>query len=78
MDICLLRTDSSFVSRTIVPGISDHNGAFLKVEWDEICREPKVEIIVPVCHKTDVLGFQTSLQEKFNRWAGNCSCLGAI
>ena len=44
LDIYLLRPESSFVSCNIVPRISDHKGAFL----DEICREPKVERIVPV------------------------------
>jgi len=78
LDIYLLRLESAFVSCTIVPGISDHNGAFLEVKWDEICRESKVERIVPVYQKTDDLGFQTFLQEKFNRWAGNDSCLEAI
>jgi hypothetical protein len=35
----------------------------LEVEWDEICWEPKVERLVPVYHKTDVLGLQAFLQE---------------
>jgi hypothetical protein len=37
----------------------------LEVEWDEICREPKVERIVPAHHKTDAFGLQAFLQEKF-------------
>jgi hypothetical protein len=37
-------------------GISEHNGVLLEVEWGEICRESKVERIVPVYHKTDVSG----------------------
>jgi len=41
-------------------------------------REPEVEGIVPVYHKTDVLGLQAFLREKFNRWTGNGSCLEEI
>jgi len=54
------------MSCNILSGISDYNGVLLEVEWDEICLEPKVERIVPVCHKTEVLGLETLLQEKSN------------
>ena len=78
MDIYLLRPEDSFISCNIAPGISDHDGVSLEVEWDEICRETKVERIVLFYHKTDVLGLQAFLREKFNRWAGNDSCLEEI
>ena len=61
-----------------MPRISDLNGVLLEAEWDEICQEPKVERIVSVYHKTDVLGLQAFLQEKFNLWAGNGSCIEEI
>ena len=48
LDIYLLRPESSLTSCNILPRISDHNGVLLDVEWDEYCREPKVERIVPV------------------------------
>ena len=57
MDIYLLRPEYSLVSCSILPGISDHNGALLEVELDEICREPRTERQVPVYHKTDVFRF---------------------
>ena len=38
LDIYLLRPESSFISCNIMPGISDHNGVLLDVEWDENCR----------------------------------------
>ena len=38
----------------------------------------KVERIVPVYHKTDVLGLQAFLRERFNLWAGNGSCVVEI
>jgi hypothetical protein len=47
----------------------------LEVEWNEIFQEPKVERIVPVYHKTDVLSLQGFLREKFSMWTGNGSCV---
>jgi hypothetical protein len=58
-----------------LPGIGDHSGVLLEVEWDEIFLEPKVERIVSLYHKTDNLGLQVFLREKFNLWAGNGSCV---
>ena len=50
----------------------------MEVECDEICQETEVERIVPVYHKTDVLGLQAFLREKFNLWAGNGGCVEEI
>jgi hypothetical protein len=36
----LLRPESSLISCNILPGISNHNGVLLVVEWDKICRQP--------------------------------------
>jgi hypothetical protein len=65
LDIYLLRQVSSLISCTIVPGISDHNGVLLEVEWGANYREPRIERIVPVYHKTDIVGLQAFLREKF-------------
>ena len=78
LDIYLLRAECSLVSCNILPGISDHNGVLLEVEWDEISREPRAGRQVPVYHKTNVLGLQKFLREKFNLWAGNGSCVEDI
>jgi len=78
LDIYLLRPESSLIPYNILPGISDHDEVLLEVEWNEIFREPKVEIIVPVYHKTDVMALQAFLREKFNLWAGNGRCLEEI
>jgi len=78
LNVYLLRPEYSLISCNILPRISDHNGVLLEVEWDEIYREPKVERIVPVYHKTDVLGLQAFLRENFNLWAGNGSCVEDI
>jgi len=66
------------ISCNIFPRISDHNGVLLEVEGDEICWKPEVERIVPLYHKTDILGLQAFLQDKCNLWAGNGSCIEEI
>ena len=78
LDIYLLRPESSLISCNILPSITDHNEVLLEVEWNENCREPKIERTVLVYHKTDALGLQAFLQEKFNLWAGNASCIEEI
>ena len=73
MDIYLLKPESSLISCNVLPGISDHDGVLMEVEWDEICWETKVERIIPVYHKTNVLGLHVFLWEEFNLRAGNGS-----
>jgi hypothetical protein len=71
LDVCLVRPESSFTSCSTVEGISDHCGALSEVEWEGTCCEPQVERLGPVCHKTNVLGLQTFLRDKFAIWAGS-------
>jgi hypothetical protein len=78
LDIYLLRPESSFIYCNIVPGISDHNGVLLEVEWYEKCRESQVERSVLVYHKTNVSGLQAFLRNKFELWAGNGSSVEEI
>jgi hypothetical protein len=78
VDIYLLRPESSLISCNTVTGISDHTAVLLEVEWNKNCRETQVERTVPVYHKTDVLGLQAFLREKFELWAGNGSCVEEI
>jgi hypothetical protein len=66
------------VSCNIMQGISDHCGVLLEVEWSEIGLATQVERLIPVYHKTDFLGLQTFLRDKFARWAGNGSCVEEI
>jgi hypothetical protein len=54
-----------------VQGISDHNGVILEVDWEENCLEPQVERVVPVYNKTEALGLQTFLRNKFAVWVSN-------
>jgi DNA topoisomerase IB len=74
----MIKPASSLIACNILSVISDHNGVLLKVEWDEIRREPQVERIVSLYHNTDVLGLQAFLREKFKLWAGNGSCVEEI
>jgi hypothetical protein len=78
LGIYILRPDNSLSSCNIVSGTSDHSSVLLEVEWDEIFRQPKMKRIVPLYHKTDVLGLQTFFRELFILWAGNGSCIEDI
>jgi len=71
LDLFLVRPESSVTSSGIVQGVSDHQTVILEVEWEDWCREPHVERIVPVYNKTDVSGLQTFLRNKFVVWASN-------
>jgi hypothetical protein len=45
----------------------------LEVEWENTYTEPQAERVVPVYNKTDVVGLQTFLHDKFAFWASNGS-----
>jgi hypothetical protein len=66
LGIYLLRPESSPISCNTVPGISDHNGVLLQVEWYEKCREPQVERTVPMYHETDVLACRPFFRKSLN------------
>jgi hypothetical protein len=57
----------------IVQGISDHHGVILEVDWEGSFFEPQLEGVIPVYNKTDVLGLQTFLRDRFADWASNGS-----
>jgi hypothetical protein len=78
LDVYLLRPENSLFSCNIVQGISNHCAVLLEVEWGEIFRAPQLETLVSVYHKTDFLGLQTFLRDKFARWAGNGSFVEEI
>jgi len=58
--------------------MSEHYGVILEVEWQDHCCEPRGERVVPVYNKTDVLGFQIILCDKFAGWASNGSSMEEI
>jgi hypothetical protein len=78
LDVNLVGSENSLVSLSTVQRIGDHCSVLLEVEWSEICSTSQVERLVPVYNKTDVLGLQTFLRDKFARWAGNGSCVEQI
>jgi hypothetical protein len=63
---------------TVIPGISDHNGALLEVDWAEYCDGAQVGRAVPLYHKTDIPGSQAFLRDSFRLWAGSGSCVEEI
>jgi hypothetical protein len=38
LDIYLVRPENFFISCRVVPGISDHNGVLIEVDWAEYCH----------------------------------------
>jgi hypothetical protein len=50
--ICLVRPEGLFISCRVVPGITDHNGALLQVDWAEYYHGAQVGREIPLCHKT--------------------------
>jgi hypothetical protein len=62
----------------MVQGISDHRGLLLDVEWVEIGFMIQEKRLVPVHHKTNLLGLQNFLLDKLPTWANNGSCVEDI
>ena len=73
LDVYLFRPDSSVTSSNTVQWVSDHNGVMLEVDWEENCLDPQPERVVPVYNKTEVLGLQNFLRDKFAVWESNGS-----
>jgi hypothetical protein len=78
LDVYLVRAESSFTSRSTLQRISDHCGVLLEVKWEGNYCVPQAEKQIPVYHKTNVLGLQTFLQDKFTVWASNGRCVQEV
>jgi len=78
LDVYLVRHGVSFTASSIVQEIRDHHGGILEFEWEENCCVPRIENLVPVYHKTDVLGLQTLPRDKFGIWASDGSSVEEI
>jgi len=50
----------------------------LFVKWKETCRETQAERLVPLHNKTDIIGLQTFLWNKFETWVSNGKSIGEI
>ena len=59
-------------------GISDHHGVLLEVDWEENSFVPQSERLIPVYYKTDVVGLQTFLRDRFLVWATKGSSVEQI
>jgi hypothetical protein len=71
LDVFLVRPKSSVTYRGIVQGVSDHQAVILDVKWKYTSSKSYVEMLIPVYNKTDVLGLQPFLCDKFVVWASN-------
>ena len=78
LDVYLIRPENVLILCKLLPGISDHKGVLLEVEWIEKCRDDNAVRRVLMYHKTNVLGMQSFLQEMFKQWAGKGSCVEEI
>jgi len=78
LDVYLVRPGSALTSCGMVQGISDHRGVLLDVEWVETGFMIQEKQLVPVHHKTNVLGLQNFLWDKLPTWANNGSCVEDI
>ena len=78
LDIYLIQPENALIFCSTVQGISDHCGMLLEVEWSG-CRDgAEEERTVPMYHKTNVIGLQKFLWEKFPMWANNGSSVKDI
>jgi hypothetical protein len=77
-DVYLVRLESELVSCDTVQGISDHCRVLLEIEWGEKSSVTLEKCLVPAYHKTNILGLQAFLQEKYSFWANNSSCIEDI
>jgi len=73
LDIFLLKPGKALTSCFVQPGISDHKGVILEVEWSEDRRDGNAVISVPIFHKTNRLGLQTLLRNRYKQWASTSS-----
>jgi hypothetical protein len=78
LDVYLVLPESLVNSCTTEQGISDHCGVLLEVEWEENYCRPKVERVVAVYNKTNILGLRTFLREKFSLWISNGGCVEEV
>ena len=78
LDVYLVRPDSSVTSSDILQGISDHHGVTLEADWEENSIDHQPERFIPVYNRTDVVGLQTFLRDRFLEWAGHGSSVELI
>ena len=67
--------ESALISCGAVQGVIDHCVVLLDMEWLETVFVTHEKELVPVYHKTNVLGLQNFLQDKLPTWVNNGSCV---
>jgi len=67
----MVRPESVVTYSGVVHGISDQQPVILVAKWKEMCRETQAERLVQVYNKTDIVGLQIFLWNKFEAWANN-------
>ena len=78
LDIYLLKPGMALKTCFAHPGISDHKAVILEVEWCDNHREENTGTLVPMFHKTNVLGLQAFLRNKYKQWAETGSSVEEI
>ena len=73
-----MRPDSTLLTCDTVQGISDHCGVLLEVDCVEKGLETHEKRLIPIYHKTNVLGLQNFLRDKLPTWANSGSCVEDI
>ena len=58
LDVYLVRPDSTLIFCDTVQGNSDHCAVLLEVDWVEKGLENHEKSLIPIYHKTNVLGIQ--------------------
>ena len=54
LDVYLIRPENVLILCKLLPGISDHKGVLLEVEWIEKCKDDNAVRRVLMYHKTNV------------------------
>jgi hypothetical protein len=78
LDVYLVRPESALISCDTVQGISDHCGVLLEIEWGVKRPLTLEKRLVPAYQRTNILGLQVFLREKYPFWANNGSCVEDI
>jgi hypothetical protein len=75
LNVYLVRPESVLIPCNTLQGISDHCGLLLEMEWAENGFVVQEKWLVPVYHKTNVVGLQNFLRDKLPTWENNGSCI---
>ena len=54
----------------VIQGVSDHQAVILEVKGRDTYSNPQEERLIPIYNKTDSIGLQSFLREKYEGWAG--------